>query len=288
MKRRRDQQHHHHNHNREARHSRHPQRRRLRAVRAAAAAAAVSPIVIWPLASRAATDSYILATGVGSWSTAANWSLGHQPGNLDDAVLTTSNFLGVTVTYDALATATNLTIDSPSHRFVGLSQSLNTLNTGFEHVGATGTGNLSISGGTHAVTAAYGNDGLDFGYGPGSSGNGNLSGSGVLAVTSTEVVGNSGSGTFTQSGGTNTAQDLILGNQVGGSGTYTLMGGTLHAFGNEFVGHTGPGIFNQSGGINQTTFLYVSNATYNQSGGSNFASELYFFVNTAAYSTYAP
>ena len=67
---------------------------------------------------------------------------------------------------------------------------------------------------------------------------------GALAVTGAEVIGFYGSGTFTQSAGTNTiagGNELDLG--VGydglsgvGSGTYTLSGGTAYVSGNVYVG----------------------------------------------------
>jgi hypothetical protein len=263
-------------------------RRRYHIIRAAAAGAAATA---WPLASPAATDSYNFTTGGGNWSTAANWSLGHQPGDLDDAVISTSSFLGLNVTYDALATATNLaslTIDSPNHHSASLTQALNNFSTVTEYVGVIGSGSLSISGGTHIVSGFSG--GLYFGSNAGSVGNGSLSGSGVLAVMGQnflgEVIGDSGSGTFNQSGGSNTSRFLALGNQAGGSGTYTLTGGTLNISGQEYVGALGTGIFNQSGGTSQVTQLFVGNGAYNQSGGSNYANLLYIGSNTNSTAAY--
>ena len=60
---------------------------------------------------------------------------------------------------------------------------------------------------------------------------------------------NSGTGIFTQSGGTNSiAGCLYLGNNTGGSGTYSLSGSGLLSAGEEHVGDTGNGTFTQSGG----------------------------------------
>ena len=56
------------------------------------------------------------------------------------------------------------------------------------------------SGGTNSV-AGY----LYLGYNAGSSGTYNLSGSGLLSAGYSEYIGYSGSGSFTQSGGTNSA-----------------------------------------------------------------------------------
>ena len=64
---------------------------------------------------------------------------------------------------------------------------------------------------------------LTLGYNSGGSGTYNLS-DGSLAVGGNEMVGKSGSGAFTQSGGSHTvAGYLNLGNNAGGSGTYNLM-----------------------------------------------------------------
>jgi outer membrane autotransporter protein len=92
------------------------------------------------------------------------------------------------------------------------------------------------------------------------------------------VIGESGNGAFTQSGGTNSVTNgLILGGAVGASGTYTLSNtGSLSAFGGiEYIGYFGSGAFTQSGGTNTVPFgiLYLGTAasasgTYNLSGGS--------------------
>ncbi|HEY1686721.1 MAG TPA: hypothetical protein VGG19_18315, partial [Tepidisphaeraceae bacterium] len=73
------------------------------------------------------------------------------------------------------------------------------------------------------------------------------------ALTSnSEVIGNSGSGTFVQSGGTNTDNGgFDLGNANGSTGAYTLSGtGALVANSGEAVGLSGAGIFTQAGGTN--------------------------------------
>src|SRR5947209_17736372 len=113
--------------------------------RAAMLLAAVAAVPLaWPLPARAATDSFTNGSG-GNWSTAGNWSLGHQPGNLDDVNLKAAGTLGSIVTYDAAAIATNLaslTLDAPSGRILTLSQSLGTLTTAAEIVGFTNAANL--------------------------------------------------------------------------------------------------------------------------------------------------
>ena len=88
------------------------------------------------------------------------------------------------------------------------------LSAAAEYVGNSGTGSFTQSGGTNNVPNGS-SDGLYLGYNAGSSGTYNLSGSGVLAAFN-EYVGNSGTGTFTQSGGTNSyCSDLYIANNVG-------------------------------------------------------------------------
>ena len=86
----------------------------------------------------------------------------------------------------------------------------------------------------------------------GSSGTYNLSGSGLLSANS-EYVGYSGTGTFTQSGGTHSiANSLYLGYNAGSSGTYSLSGSGQLSAASEYVGYN-PGataLFQQTGGTN--------------------------------------
>ncbi|MGP8050774.1 MAG: autotransporter domain-containing protein [Desulfobaccales bacterium] len=123
------------------------------------------------------------------------------------------------------------------------------LSADFEAIGVNGTGAFIQTGGTHTVS-----DILILGDSPGASGTYNLSGTGSLSVTGAggETIGNSGTGTFTQTGGTNTvAQTLTLGDQSGASGSYTLSNtGSLSVSGDEFIGSAGSGTFTQTGGTN--------------------------------------
>jgi autotransporter-associated beta strand protein len=100
--------------------------------------------------------------------------------------------------------------------------------------------------------------------------------------TGIHYVGYSGTGTFTQAGGTNrVTHRFILGYNVGDNGTYNLSGsGQLRASSSSYndyedVGYFGTGVFNQSGGINTIPDFGSltlgsnrgSNGTYNLSGG---------------------
>ena len=100
-------------------------------------------------------------------------------------------------------------------------------------------------------------------------------------------IGNSGTGIFTQSGGTNSASSyLYLGYYAGSSGTYSLSGGGLLSVGgNEFVGYSGTGSFAQSGGTNSAPGLWLGfntggSGTYNLSG-SGLLSVPYQFIGNS-------
>src|SRR5262249_1119800 len=85
------------------------------------------------------------------------------------------------------------------------------------------SGTLNLFGGTLTVLGT-----LTLAAQPGSS-------TGTVAITSgqlvqtnsTILVGSYGVGTFSQSGGTSTAQSIQLGNGAGSKGTLTLSGGTM-------------------------------------------------------------
>jgi hypothetical protein len=93
------------------------------------------------------------------------------------------------------------------------------------------------------------------------------------ALTSfNEYIGELGTGSFTQSGGTNTVNGgvIVLGYiYQSGTGTYTLSGGTLN--GNyEVIGYDGNGTFTQTNGTNNASLLAIdindgssSSGTYN-------------------------
>ena len=72
----------------------------------------------------------------------------------------------------------------------------------------------------------------------------------MLTSTNGEYVGYAGTGSFTQSGGTNNASYLYLGLASTAIGTYNLSGGLLVGTPGEYVGGAGSGTFTQSGGAN--------------------------------------
>jgi autotransporter-associated beta strand protein len=138
-------------------------------------------------------------------------------------------------------------------------------------VASTATGIFTQSGGTTTLTP-YGS-GLYLGNNPGSSGTYNLSGGGLLSGA-TEYVGYSGSGSFTQTGGTHSVSyALYLGYSVGGSGTYNLSGSGLLSTPSVQIGVSGTASFTQTGGTHSVQDLsvggfVVGSGTYSLSGSA--------------------
>ena len=146
------------------------------------------------------------------------------------------------------------------------------VSAGFEYVGYSGTGTFTQSGGNNNISNYNSLYSLYLGFNAGSNGMYNLSGSGLLTAGS-EYVGYSGTGTFTQSGGTNNYLygPLYLGYNAGSSGTYILSGsGQVSANNNEYVGYSGTGTFTQSGGTNSIGSYYSLGSLYlgNNAGSS--------------------
>ena len=92
------------------------------------------------------------------------------------------------------------------------------------------------------------NGGLQLGNSPETKGTYNLSGNGLLTSPG-ESVGVFGTGSFTQSGGTNSGRGLELGQEAGSSGTYNLSGGLLILL--ALAQGSGSAAFNFSGGTLQ-------------------------------------
>ncbi len=121
------------------------------------------------------------------------------------------------------------------------------------------------NGGTALITlSGEGANDLILGTDLGLSGYVSMSG-GTLSANN-ESIGLSGTGTFTQTGGSNTLTGLLgLGTNSGSSGTYNLNGGvSLSAF-SEYIGNAGTGAFTQTGGTNTATHDLILGVA---SGGS--------------------
>ena len=126
---------------------------------------------------------------------------------------------------------------------------------------------------------------------PGSSGTYSLGGSGLLSAVS-EYIGYSGSGAFTQSGGTNTMSGnyggLYVGYNSGSGGSYGLSGSGLLSAANEYIGYSGTGAFAQSGGTNNAGselslgWYSGSSGTYGLSGSGLLSTSTLIVGNSGA------
>ncbi len=169
-----------------------------------------------------------------------------------------------TVTFDvASSTVGNLSIDLTNGAGTASTLSIsasNTLNATSILVGGyngtavpatAGRGVVIQSAG--AVNVSSVSD-LVLGYGAGSLGTYTFSG-GTLVAGQSEFIGLNGTGTFTQSGGSNTINAGVIGGFdigafAGSTGTYNLDGGTLVSLKSEYIGDSGVGNFNQTAGSN--------------------------------------
>jgi hypothetical protein len=146
-----------------------------------------------------------------------------------------------------------------------------TVTGGSEIIGDTANGTFIQSGGVHSISFGTFASQAAMTLGNASFSNGTYAlGGGTLSITNgNEVVGFHGTGTFTQTGGTNTMNPgyLVLGQASGSAGYYTISDGALSA---NFIGvgmsQGGPGQFNQDGGTVTCQTLGIANNTNDARG----------------------
>ncbi|HBZ56608.1 MAG TPA: hypothetical protein DEO88_14480 [Syntrophobacteraceae bacterium] len=175
-----------------------------------------------------------------------------------------ATLLVITAPYQNLVHAQELKINGT----VILSDSNSPLVATNEYIGYEGgTGTLNQTGGTNSVAT-----GVIIG-GSYSTGTYDFSG-GYLTIGSTssggwETIGNGGTGTFIQTGGSNNAYTVWVGNSyfdtsgtpVIGTGTFNLSGaGSLTVTASEAIGSGGTGVFTQGGGTNSASSLIIGDA----------------------------
>ncbi len=166
------------------------------------------------------------------------------------------------------------------------------LSAAYEYFGYNSlyTSTMYQSGGTNSVSSGQSASALYLGFNAGDNGTYNLSGSGLLSVGFEEYIGDNGTGSFTQSGGTHTVSSfMILGNNAGGSGSYLLNSGLLYVGvggnANEDIGNSGSGSFTQMDGNHMVSgVLLLGNAagatgTYDLQGGSLSATDEFVGVS---------
>ncbi len=97
-----------------------------------------------------------------------------------------------------------------------------------------------------------------------------MTGGSFIAAGGGQYVGDSGTGRFAQSGGTNSGLQVYIGASAGSDGEYDLTGNSLLSAHVEVIGLNGSGIFTQSGGTNSLsgdiTVGASGNGSYSLSG----------------------
>jgi hypothetical protein len=143
------------------------------------------------------------------------------------------------------------------------------LNAGEIRLGANGAGTFLHDGGTLAMS---GQRLLSIGCWSGSNGTYELSGNGELSALDEEV-GWQGTGSFLQSGGTNSVYDLRIGKAAGSEGVYELSDTGQLISGYARIGDSGEGRFTQTGGTHEADSVLIGDdtdglGTYTISGGT--------------------
>lgn len=235
----------------------------------AAMTLALAAALLAPLPAHAASKTWV--GGTSTWNNAAAWSPSGQPAANDGAYIYQG---GASVTYsnttNPSAVLGSMRINAPGG--ATFSQAQHALNTAELLVGDDAAGTVIQSGGTLNVT---GPTGLTLGQGATGSGTYAVSGSAVLTVTGQINVGDTGTGSFSQSGGQVTVSNLgtfpgalSLGSNPGSRGTYSIFSGTLSTGAVYVAPYGGTATFTQSGGtVNLSDELGVGNIDDGTIGG---------------------
>ena len=179
----------------------------------------------------------ILDLTSGTWKSLGNTSLTSGTSSLvllpSGSNLSNYGFSSVTALGLVHNAGTTLTVPA-GQGFVGSFSTVDRVDCQGSILATAGLG-IDFSGGL----AAFRHWGRQLGRGE-LDGNTSSSISGGSLASAGEYVGFSGSGSFTQSGGSNTLSDtLTLGYNAGGNGSYNLSGSGYLLSGSEFVGESG-------------------------------------------------
>jgi len=171
--------------------------------------------------------------GIGdNWNTGDNWDPNGVPGNTDTANITGNTLATAAVLNDA-QTVNDVFVGSAGAGFLYITTgaNLSTLdsneNDGLRVGNGTGTGTVTMDGGTVGLTGGFqiGRDGA-------STGTFNISG-GILTAGQPIWIGRGGTGTVNQSNGSvstsNSGDSVRIGSLAGSHGTYNISGGSLNA-----------------------------------------------------------
>lgn len=181
--------------------------------------------------------------GSGNWINSGNWDSG-VPTSADLALINSNGTAVINAGDAAVANALVITLDNQSKNTGTVVMTGGSLTVATETNGDKSIGTFIQSGGTHTVSGNLMLGNRCWGGG-GYSGIGyhTLSGSGILSVGGTLIVGNENASTFSQSGGSVTASNLAVGYTSGATPPnlprlYQMTGGTL-AVTNLYVGYNG-------------------------------------------------
>jgi fibronectin-binding autotransporter adhesin len=196
-----------------------------------------------------------------------------------------------------VGSATTLTVSGGT--FSGTFQGLPGTAAGSVALALTPNGTLSLAAGASVSTPAITISGGTVTIAAGSAlianaltlASGNVVSAGIVSVTGTELIGTSGSATFSQIAGTHAvSEELNLGDDTSGSASYSLdNGATLSVGGTLTIGRNDAGAFSQTGGtVNANAIILAgegafsaippaANGTYILGGGTlNVAQGVYF------------
>ena len=242
-------------------------------------------------------QTFYVGPNNGLWSTGSNWDAGVQPMHENDAVI--GQFVpgragDVNVTFDGSYPNLNSALKSLRLDATGttgaiiINQSSNSsaLFALSEFIGVAGrTAQYNQSGGTNTFSDGQFGSGdtisLYLGYDSGSTGQYTLTG-GTLASDNVSIlwVGYSGSGSFSQNGGSVRVSQLTLANSASSSGTYTLAAGNVEITGfinggpKEIIGNGNSASFVQTGGTHTVGTIFEGSigigdgSSYILSGGT--------------------
>ena len=219
--------------------------------------AAVAILIMLPTSVQADVNWNVSS---GDWSIVSNWNTGVLPTSADSATIANGGTASITTTGPQCESLSLGGSDGSGT----VQMTAGSLSASLQTVGDSGMGSFTQSGGTNNA----GNLFLTaFALSRGESGTYNLYGSGLLSVPGDELVGASGTGIFTQSGGTNAVGSLAVGygnpdDNFYGLGAYNLSGTGLLSAADEGVGDGGTGNFTQTGGTNLAARLVVGASYY--------------------------
>ena len=197
-----------------------------------------------------AVDRQWIGLGDANWNDSGNWISGNIPSDGDIADIVNNDAFVRAVEYNYNGTAITLAGLLLSNTGAGSTTFVingNALTTANATIGGGGNATVNQGGGTFAV-----NNNFSF-----VNGSYNLTG-GQFSVSGKDYIGDNGTATFTQFGGTHIATaSFAIGIGSTGNGTYNLHAGTLNTNGEDIGISGGRGTLNQRGGDHDASALRV-------------------------------